>query len=512
VNRHGSSTTTNQHSTDSHDASARTTASLTRQRPLSMRRVLAEDPYWPTRNPGGFVRRIRNGVHSRPPGPRGRPVVGVLPEFLDDPFEYVRDCQREYGDIFRIPLPLREMVIVTHPDHVRHVFHHPDDAYSMVGSLGPRINQLIGASIPQLEGDPLKQRRKLIAPMFGVRNLSTLADGIVDEFVTRIDGWQQFVDSGETIDLQHEIGKVTLPAFMRAMFSTTLSDREIHELDVDLRAMLRAIAAAWFICTPPNLIPAPGVDSLPKSWLRVRKWIARQIDARLANPIEHQDLFQTLLDARFDDGSAISRRDLIQETAILIAGGYETVVASLSWTLALLASNPDSQAKLIEEIDALDGRRHGYGDLKGLEWAKACFDEGQRLQGHPLNSRFALRDDWIDGYHIPRGTLVGVPMYTLQRDPRWWPEPDAFDPTRFTDPAVMKLRPSTAFIPFGFGPHRCIGSALGYMNGQFLLAIIHQRYRLNFPAGWQPRHSPTFSITVKDGLPVTLTAAERNQS
>ncbi|ARG59885.1 cytochrome P450 [Mycobacterium kansasii] len=429
----------------------------------------------------------------------------MLPEFLRDPFEYVRECQQIYGDVFRLPFPLRETVFVCHPDHVKHVMNNPCNAYSMGGNVGARLNKVIGASVATLEGDVFRQRRKLIAPLFGARSLSTMADGIANEFVGRIDRWEIYAETGAVIDLQYEIAKVTLPAFMRAMFSIKVTDREVCDLDVDLHAVLRAAAAVCFICTPPNLIPAPGVDSFPKSWFRLRKWVSQQIDYRIGHPIERQDLFETLLNAQYDDGSAIRRKDLIQETAMLIAGGYETVVAALSWTLALLDGNREARVKLYEEVDALDGRQPTYNDLQSLTWAKACFDEGQRLQGHPMNPRFAMRDDWIDGYFIPRGTLIGVPMYTLHRDTRWWQNPDSYDPNRFANPAQVQSRPATSFLPFGFGPHRCIGSALGYMNAQFLLAIIHQRYCVNFPIGWQPRHSPKFSIAVEGGLPATLT-------
>jgi cytochrome P450 len=450
----------------------------------------------------------RTALGSRPPGPRGRRGIGVLPEYMRDPFEYVRACSQEYGDVFRLPLPFREVVFANHPDHVAHVMNHPDGIYSMIGPAGPLARRLVGASIPMMEGEPFRERRKLIAPMFGGRSMGRLADELVDEFVTRIDAWDRFVESGETIDLQHEISKVTLPAFMRAMFSIRVTDREIHDLDVDLRAFLRMIAAAAYICTPPNLVPLPGVESLPRSYRRVRRWISGLIDARIANQIDGHDMLQALLDARYDDGAAISRKDLITEIMILIAGGYETVVASLSWTLALLAEHPEAHQKLLSEIDLLGGAPPRFPDLHEMTWSKACFDEGQRLQGHPINPRFAMADDEIDGYRIPRGTVVGVSLHTLHRDPRWWPDPERYDPTRFTDRAVIDARPKHAFIPFGAGPHRCIGSALGYMNGQFLMALIYQRYHLRTPPGWTPRHASTFSITIKGGLPVTLTRAE----
>jgi len=153
--------------------------------------------------------------------------------------------------------------------------------------------------------------------------------------------------------------------------------------------LLSTFAAAVFLTPAPKNVPFRCRATLPAAWRRLSRWIDEQIENRLANPIEHVDMLQVLLD---------SRRDLIAELAILIAGGYETVVASVSWTLALLGTNPEALQRLIDEVDTLGGAAPQYADLNRLAWVKACFDEGQRLQGHPFHPRIALQDDVIDGY------------------------------------------------------------------------------------------------------------------
>ena len=115
-----------------------------------------------------------------------------------------------------------------------------------------------------------------------------------------------------------------------------------------------------------------------------------------------------------------------------------------------------------------------------------------------------MRDDTIDGYFIPKGTIVGVSVYALHRDQRWWDNPDQFDPSRFTDRDAVAARPSLAYIPFGAGPHRCIGSQMGYMNAMFILTLLHQRFELAIDPGWRPVHASTFSCTISGGLPVRL--------
>ncbi|WP_439957538.1 cytochrome P450 [Nocardia crassostreae] len=469
--------------------------------------ALAKDPLWPTRHPVGFAARALDGrgrPGPLPPGPVGLPGVGVWPLYTRDPYEYLRHCARRYGDVFRVPLPGFDFVVFNHPDYVAHILGDAETRYSMVGPF-ERLIRTVGASTPMMDGPDFRARRKTLNPMFGHRHLARIADTISAEFAARVADWEQWADTGRVVDLQHEIARVTLPGFLRAMFSASITEQEIAELDVDMRIGMRFAGASMTLTRPPNLVPLPGVDSVPGAVLRAWRTVGRLISDRRANPTGDNDLLDMMLEARYADGTPISTRDLKMELLTLIGGGYETVVASLSWTLALLCENPEAAEALYAEVDGLDGAAPTFADLNRLTWAKACFDEGQRLQGAPLNMRFALEDDEIGGYPIPQWTLLGIPQYVLHRDERWWPDPDRYDPTRFTDEDVVKARPNLAFIPFGTGRHRCVGSAMGYMNAQFLLALIFQRYRLHTPAGWHPRHSFGLSTTVKGGLPVTVT-------
>ncbi|WP_216847956.1 cytochrome P450 [Arthrobacter sp. SLBN-53] len=438
-----------------------------------------------------------------PPGPKGLPFVGSLFELRRNPFEYMRRSAQEYGDVFRVPLPLIDMVAVTHPDLVSAFMDESTGRYSMAGPASFAW-PIIGAAVPMLEGPKFRERRKMLLPMFSRRHLARIGDVIADEFVNRVDTWGEWADSGRVVDLQHEIAKVTLPAFLRAMFSSSITEEEIHNTDIDIRMMMALVGGASMLMPFPNLLPWWGRQSVPRSAPRLYMLVRRLIRRRRENPVDTRDLLSILLEARYEDGSALSERDLAMELMALIGGGYETVVASLSWTLALLLAEPDHLSTLYAEISALGGAVPTPDDLPRLTWAKACFDEGQRLQGHPLNPRFAMADNELGGYVLPKFTMVGAPMYAIHRDPRWWPDPDVYDPRRFTDEAVVRARPRLAFMPFGSGPHHCIGTGLAYMNAQFLLAIIFQRYRLHLQPGWQPQHKFSFSVTVDGGLPVTL--------
>lgn len=469
-----------------------------------------QDSFWVTRNPVGRARdllrsRRRLDRAPRPPGPRGRPFVGVLPELRADPFGYLQHLGDVYGDVFRLPLPLYDVVIVNNPEHVRDVMKHRNGEYSMVGPVS-WAKHVLGASMQLLEGSKFRERRKLLSPMMGRSQLAKVASTIGDEFANRLATWERFTETGEPIDLQHEINGVVVPAFMRAMFTKPLPDHALKRLDVDIRTLMASASSPLFLSPPPRLLPGDG--NPVQAWLRTRRWVAQQIDERQAGNTSYDDLLQVLLDARYEDGAPISRRDAITEAVMLIGGGYETVVAALAWTLALLPQNPEAQQRLYDEIDGIGAVIPTYDDLDRLQWTKACFDEGQRLQGLVLQPRFAMIEDTIGGYRIRRGNLIGIPIYNLQRDQRWWgSDADRYDPMRFYDKTISVARPKFAFLPFGAGPHRCFGAAMGYLEAQFLLAQIFQRFRIQFASGWTPQHDSAVVWQVQGGVPATLAKA-----
>ncbi|WP_419402902.1 cytochrome P450 [Mycobacteroides abscessus] len=444
-----------------------------------------------------------------PPGPIGLPVLGSVIPMARDPFKFFADCAAKYGDIYRVPLPIHPLIMANHPDMTSYYMEDTNAKYSMTGpaqnALAQKLIRMIGNPVQALEGPLLRERRRMLMPMFSKRHLAHVSDTFVEVFIERVDQWATWAGSGQEIDLQHELPNVTLPAFLRAMFSAGITDQEIREVDIDIRMIMRTIGTGLFMMRPPRLIPGPGRDSLPKSLARITFLVRRLVRNRRANPTDEPDLLNVLLDARYSDGSPLSEGDLVLELIGLIGGGYETVVASLSWTLALLLNSPRDLGRLYSEIETLGGAAPSTGDLPQLGWAKACFDEGQRLQGGPINLRYALEDDEIGGYPIPKYTMVGTSLYVVQRDPRWWgANANEYDPMHFYDQEQVKARPRLAFQAFGAGPHHCMGTGMAYMNAQYLLAIIFQRYRLRLRPGWKPKHQFTFSTTIQGGLPVTV--------
>lgn len=438
---------------------------------------------------------------ARPPGPRGLPVVGVAPQIARDPYGSFQRIAREYGDVATVPVPAMRLVLVSHPDHVKRITNTNHAAYPK-----PELfRDILFRDAPRFHGmangEEWKRVRKMLNPKFSARGLAPLHELIIDAVVDSVDGWGRYADSGETFDIQEELSLLTMSVMLRSMFTHPAPQEEVQRLAQSFVNLMRGMAVNMFTTPLPGWMPRPLNKRFQAAKADIFAYIDAMVAERRRNPIEDGDLLSMVLEAEFDDGTAMDDEHIRRELMGLIFGGYETTAAVMSWVFARLPFAPDAQARAHDEVDALGGGRVTHDDLDGLTWLRACFDESQRMQGFALNAREATVDDEIGGFHIPAGTTVAFSGQTLHRDPRWWREPERFDPTRFLGEDINTY----AFVPFGVGPRRCLGLRMAYMVGLWTLASAFQRYRFAVPAGWTPEPRFVFSSVVKGGVPVTIT-------
>jgi cytochrome P450 len=187
---------------------------------------------------------------------------------------------------------------------------------------------------------------------------------------------------------------------------------------------------------------------------------------------------------------------------------HDTLTSSLTSFVAALAANPEWQQRLRDEIAAL-GLAHdeamSFEQLDSLPLTEMAFKEAMRLRPPvPSLPRRATRDFSFQGFAIPAGTAVGINPLFSHHMPEVWPDPDRFDPLRFTDEA-QRGRHRFAWVPFGGGAHMCIGLHFAYMQAKCFARHFLQNLSVSFEPGytsdWQMWPIPK----PKDGLRVTLT-------
>ncbi len=206
-----------------------------------------------------------------------------------------------------------------------------------------------------------------------------------------------------------------------------------------------------------------------------------------------------------DLGRPLDRRAIRDECMALLFGGHETTAGSLTWTFALLSKNPRARERMLEEVDAvLAGRPPAYGDFDRLPYVRMAFEEAMRF--YPMwlvLFRKALADDVVGGCLVPAGSLVAFCGYTTHRDPRYWPDPERFEPERHSKEGQVS-RHRGAYLPFSMGERACIAARMATHQAVLLLAIFAQRFTLDLD-GALPAPEVRMSIRPRGGsLPMRL--------
>jgi len=444
-----------------------------------------------------------------PPGPRG--VAGVRAAFglARDPKFYPAQLVARYGDVIRLPVPFLPVVFVNHPEHLTHVDVTAADHYRRA----PR-----NAENMRVQGSPYhasffdpddaewKRGRTLLHPHFTQKNLVELGARFTDVITQEVAGWASAARNGETLDLAPLLQDLALAVVYNAMFSRRIAPEVMVKLRRALDERMAATAVRSVTSWLPTWVPRP----LQRRGARADAWLdghlAEVVAERRANPPPGTDLLTVLLGARYDDGEPVGEAKTRTEMLFLVIGGHETTAAALAWTFALLAVHPEITDRLRDEVDMLGRRPVTTADMPRLRFARACFDEAQRLQGGLVfNPKQAVVDDEIGGFSIPAGTTILHSNLVLQRDPRFWgPDPERFRPDRWLQGRID----NAAFQIFGRGPRMCLGKRMAYIEALLTIATAFQRYHFTTPAGWEPRHHYRMSMTVRGGVPVHLTPDE----
>jgi cytochrome P450 len=382
-------------------------------------------------------------------------------------------------------------------------------------SLGVRtlLYPITGEGLFTSDGDLWKRQRKLMAPLFSAAYMESYTDGMSACIDREISAWRP----GDEVDIGREMTRITMAVVSRTLFGldTRAESDELGEAITDvleymtqasgklgLVVKMQVVSALEALArvTPPALSPALSAVSAPLLRLArgpfplptrksrrvhaaIEKFnglILRMIQERRAAGLSQPDLLSKLLAARDeDDGATMSDQQVHDEMLTLFFAGHETTAVATSWALYLLGRHPDIYRKLMAEVDALGGRSITYADLPRLPYTRCVFKEALRLYPPAvLIDRQTLSDVELGGYLLPRGTIVFLSPFAIHRDPELWPDPETFDPERFT-PEAEAARPRVAYLPFGAGPRVCIGNHFALMEAQLVLARITQRFTLS---------------------------------
>ena len=414
-------------------------------------------------------------------------------------------------------LPIGHVLQVHEPTAIRRVLldnaanYRKDHLQRRVLSAG------LNEGLLSAEGEQWRLQRRIVAPIFARKAVMDFTSAMMEAAEALIDRWCDLGDQN-TIDVAAEMARVTLDVLERTVFSDGFgSDAE------DIRAAMVTYFNAIGKISPLDLLGAP--EFIPRlSRLRVRptlKFFEAEIDKVIVTRrriLDEQpdrapdDLLTRLLealDSNTEDG--MTESEVRSNILTFIAAGHETTANTLSWAMYLLSQSPLWRRRVEAEVDReLTGRAGGI--VERLVETRAVIEETIRLYP-PIAaiSRVALGSDDLNGEPVRPGSLIVISPYVLHRHRLLWDRPDAFDPRRFLG-CARQVIDRFAYLPFGVGPRKCIGSTFALQEATLVLAMTAKHFRFQLKPGhvvW-----PTLRVTLRpmNGLPMVLRKRSPNGS
>jgi len=446
-----------------------------------------------------FTRRVfgEEVLRTRAPGP-STSFLGLRATagYAKNPLAWMRQLRDTYGDLAETQVLGRPWFLVSHPDDIEWVLvknakKMKRDAY--VGIL----ERTLGKGLLTSEGELWKRQRKLMSQAFTPKSIATYAD-TMSAVSDRGCHWHD----DQTIDLHAEMSRVTMEVVSAVLFGTDIGAAEVRTVSEAMEIINGFYANSLeAVLQVPEWVPTPRNRSLNAAVKRIDGVLFDIIGERRRSREKHHDLLGTLLAAVDDDGSAMTDQQLRDEAITLFLAGHETTALALGYTLMLLAKYPDVERRLLDELDAvLGGRLPTAEDSKHLPYTRQVLEEAMRLYppawttGREVTEAIEVR-----GVTLPVGAQVLTSQWIVHRDPRFFPDPEAFDPDRF-EKSKAKDRPKYAYFPFGGGPRICIGNHFAMMEAILILAIAMQRYHFELVPDQTLELAPSVTLRPKEGV------------
>ncbi|WP_435063884.1 cytochrome P450 [Halobaculum sp. EA56] len=426
----------------------------------------------PRRNEGAAAPGSDPERASLPPGPDGVPVLGTLPRFVRDPFAFY-DRLFEYGDVVSYDFGIWNNVALFHPADVERVL--VDDADGFRKSHVQRRSgvDFLENGLLLAEGEEWREQRTQLRPLFYREKIKAFADAMVEEARLLVDSW----DDGEVIDLQATYSTLAMRVLGRTLFGVDVNEGEGYEVIRAAAASVQERADAGSVTAfLPDWVPTPTNRRFARDTAAFRAYVDDLVRRRRGtDPAEADDLLTLLVG--LGEGDALSDEAVRDQLMTFLFAGHETTSLALAYGTHALARHPAVAERVHGEVTDVgddDGGRAAPLDataLRDLDLTDRVVKE--TLRRYPpayVLFREPAADVVVGGYRIPAGTNVSLPVWRLHADPRWWDDPEAFDPSRWIEEDPD--RPEYAYLPFGGGPRHCIGMRFASLELRATLAVV----------------------------------------
>lgn len=477
-----------------------------------------------------------------PQGPSSRLPLNLFFNFLRDPLTVLHSLSKEYGDISHFKFGGQHIYFINHPDYIKDVLVTYNNNF--IKSRGLQLaKRILGEGLLTSEGELHHSQRQLIQPVFQPDEIPNYANIMTDYALDISNRWND--DDHGKVDIHREFMHLTLAIVSKAFFNISIEESEIEEIDQYVTTLIEYFNRARIpFAGIIEKLPLPNNIHFRHAKKQLDTIIYRIIDShrnsssnsnhhhnnKQDGSYPHKDLISLLLQDQTDsyisanenNNKSINKRNkkihsitintdkqqLRDNVTTIFLAGHETVANALTWTFYLLSHNPEEEKMLHEEVDSvLDNYDHAVPtvkDIPKLEYTERVFAESMRLYPPAWAiGRQAINDCKIGGYVIPAGSSILMSQYLMHHDPRYFPEPERFDPERW-NPSEKAKRPRFSYFPFGGGPRSCIGEPFAWMEGILVIATIARRWKMRIIPGHPVILQPLVTLRPKYGMQMRL--------
>ncbi len=443
---------------------------------------------------------------AKPRGPRNPPIVGHLAGFRRHPIKFLSKMAATYGDMAFFRLGPVNAFFFNHPEFVRDILVTRQNIFIKSRML-QRARVLLGEGLLTSEGEFHLRQRRLVQPAFHRERLAGYA-AMMGQYAARTrDRWR----GGETLDISDEMMRLTLAVVGKTLFSADV-EADATEIGAALTSVLHMFDMLMLPFSEYfEKLPLPAVRRFEKGRDTLDGIIYRIIAERRASGEDKGDLLSMLLLARDEeaagDASGMTDKQIRDEALTLFLAGHETTANALTWSWYLLSQNPECEARLQAEVDrALEGRTPGFDDFPNLRYTEMVFAEAMRLYPPAWGiGRMNTEAFEIGGIEVPAKSICLMSPYVMHRNPNYYPDPERFDPERWT-PEARQARPKFAYFPFGGGARVCIGERFAWLEGVLILATLAQRWKLRLQPGHPVDILPLITLRTRHGMRMQVQA------
>jgi cytochrome P450 len=433
----------------------------------------------------------------------GSPLVGSATALMKDPMSILTRATLDYFPVVRLVLPgAADAYVPSDARIVEHMLVGNVKNYDKRARGFEMLRKIVGEGLVTSAGDFWKRQRRIAQPAFHKERIARFGEAMVRASMDLVDGWK----TGKPLDLAEAFNRVTLRLVGETLLSadiTATTDATRDAMAVALEHLVRRSLNPFSL---PEWVPTRENFAFKKALATLDDIVFTVIKDRRAGKLTSHDLLAMLMEARDPEtGEGMTDGQLRDEVMTIMLAGHETTASALAWTAVLLGQNPQVEARLVQELDSvLGGRAPTIDDVSKLQYTGMVFKEAMRLYP-PVWSigRRVVEEDLVQGVLFPKDSHIFLCPYALHRHPKYWKDPEVFEPMRWAPEAPQPEKGT--YLPFNIGQRKCIGDVFATIEAQLILAIIYSRTKVELVPGHPIEPHALLTLRPKHGVMVTTT-------